>query len=55
MSTRLLFLAVYLAYALASNGLTKQGSGLDPMGLTAPTPPPATSTSDQGRGFDPWG
>jgi hypothetical protein len=51
MSTRLLFLVVFLAYALTSGALTKQGSGADPSG----TPLRATplDTLDQGSGFDP--
>ena len=54
MSIRFLVLFLYLTYALSSGSLSKQGSGLDPMGHNPPSPP-ATPTLDQGSGADPWG
>jgi hypothetical protein len=56
MSFRLALLLVYLAYAVSSGSLSKQGSGLDPMGSTPPPPAaPSQPTTDQGSGWDPWG
>jgi hypothetical protein len=54
MPIRFVFLLGYLAYALSSGSLSKQGSGADPMGHNPPSPP-ATPTLDQGSGADPWG
>ena len=48
---RLVLLVLYLI-ASASTSQTKQGSGLDPLGLTEPTPPPQI---DGGGGIDPLG
>jgi hypothetical protein len=44
--------AVYLAYALSSGIVAKQGSGADPWGHNPPPPP---ATPDQGSGADPMG
>lgn len=53
MSTlRFAFFVLYLSYVLMSGSSTKLGSGLDPLGLQSPPPPP---TSDQGSGWDPSG
>jgi hypothetical protein len=49
---RIAYLVLYLSYVLMSGSSSKQGSGLDPLGLQSPPPPP---TSDQGSGLDPLG
>ncbi|MFY9821266.1 MAG: hypothetical protein WAM82_07780 [Thermoanaerobaculia bacterium] len=54
MSVRFAFLfAVYLAYALSSGIVAKQGSGADPLGHNPPSSPPVTI--EIGGGLDPLG
>lgn len=48
------WVALYLSIGFTSNGLSKQGSGWDPLGLTAPAPPPPAET-EQGSQWDPLG
>jgi hypothetical protein len=55
MPIRFALLVVYLAYALASGGLTKHGSGLDPVGAPPLSATPNQPAADQGSGWDPWG
>lgn len=51
---RLVLLVLYLIASFSMSPQTKQGGGIDPLGLNAPPPPPQTET-DQGGGIDPLG
>jgi hypothetical protein len=48
---RLVLLVLYLIASSSQSPQTKQGSGLDPLGLNSPPPP----TADAGGGYDPNG
>ena len=51
---RLVLLLLYLMASSSMSPQTKQGGGIDPLGLNTPPPPPQTQP-DQGGGINPLG